>query len=80
MLEQRKRNRTYNEFERRAPSGFCIRETTSFAYDSSSEEDDELRRLPLSFSNPSQSTLTSTRIMQGESSTGTWQIINSAMM
>ena len=75
MQEQRKRKRCYSECMTVAPSGLSIPEAQSITYDSSSDEDDEPRRLPPSFSNPSQSTLTSAHFILGESSNGTSQIV-----
>ena len=56
------------------PSVLSIREPSSPTIESSSEEDDEHCRLPSSFLFPAQSSVTG--ILQGESSTGTSQIIN----
>src|SRR6266540_5579456 len=74
MQEQRKRKRCYNDSMSHGSSALSIREPSSPTIESSSEEDDEPCRLPSSFSFPAQSSVTG--ILQGESSTGTSQIIN----
>ena len=76
MHGQRKRKRCYNDNMPSGLSTLSIREPSSPTIDSSSGEDDEPRRLPSSFLFPAQSSVTSTCILQGESSTGTSQIIN----
>ena len=74
MHGERKRKRCYNDSMPRGPSALSIREPSSPIIESSSEEDDEPRRLPSSFSFVAESSVTG--ISQGESSTGTSQMIN----
>jgi len=63
--------RTRQVWTRQVSTGLSIRDPSCATQESSSEDDDHPCGLPPSVLSPFQSTLTSTHVEQGESSTGT---------
>lgn len=71
MNIQMKRKRVESMRTRQVSTGLSIRDPSCATQESSSEDDDHPCGLPPSVLSPFQSTLTSTHVEQGESSTGT---------